>query len=319
MPAPLNPFRCTTHPTAPAAWECLHCTRSLCPDCAATGETRSAARTEFTFTSCVHCDGPVRPLMVQGTMANTFQVGLLSALNGPAGLFTFGSAALLVLGVGLAHQFGPTGRGVMAALLAFVLACMTFAVIRTVAAGEPGAGTRLDVGEDVLRPALRGLVLAAAGFALVTGLGQVLGGSGARPLLAGALRWGLALAAPAWLLRLASGEPLREAVSPRRTATLIRTLGRDYALTAVLSVVVAELSTFWLSASAFIATERLDFFSVVLEVCSAAALLFLARILGQLLHARGAELGLAEAPVTLVPAMPDAVARGVRRQRAQGQ
>lgn len=314
MTAPPNPFRCTTHPAAPAAWECLHCTRSLCPDCAATGETRSQARTEFLFTCCVHCDGPVRPLMVQGTPDNTFQVGVLTALNGPAGLFTFGGVVLLVLGVGLAHLFGPTGRGVMAALLAFVLACMTFAVIRTVATGEPGAGSRLDVGEDVLRPALRGLVLVAAGLALVTGLDWALGGSGARPLLVGALRWGLALAAPAWLLRLASGESLREAVAPQRTASLIRTLGRDYALTAVLSVLVAQLSTLWLSASAFIATEGLDFFSVVLEVCSAAALLFLARILGQLLRARGAELGLAEAPVTLVPAMPEAAPRGVRRQ-----
>jgi len=266
----------------------------------------------------MHCDGPVRPLMVQATGGNTFQAGVLSALNGPAGLFTFGSAVLLVLGAGLAHQLGPTGRGVMAALLAFVLACMAFAVIRTVATSEPGAGSRLDLGEDVLRPALRGLVLAAAGFALVTGLEWALGGSALRPLLVGALRWGLALAAPAWLLRLASGEPLLEAVSPQRTASLIRTLGRDYALTAVLSVVVAQLSAFWLSASAFIATEGMGFFRVVLEVCSGVGLLSLARILGQLLQARGAELGLAEAPVILVPAMPDAVPRGVRGQRAQG-
>lgn len=317
MPPPSNPFRCTTHPTAGAAWECLHCARSLCPDCAATGETRSQARTEFTFTCCVHCDGPVRPLMVQGTAGDTFQLGVLSALNGPAGLFTFGSAVLLVLGVALAHQFGPTGRAVMAALLAFVLACMTFAVIRTVATGDVSARSRLDVGEDVLRPALRGLGLAAAGFALVTGVKQVLGGSAAGRLLVGALLWGLAAAAPAWLLRLASGESLGEAVAPSRTAALIRTLGRDYVLMAVLSIVVAQLSTFWLSAAAIISKERgLDFFQVVLEACSAAGLLFLARLLGQLLQARGAELGLAEAPLALVPAMPDAVPRGVRRQRA---
>ncbi len=312
MPAPLNPFRCTTHPAAPAAWECLHCTRSLCPDCAATGETRSEVRTPFTFTCCVHCDGPVRPLLVQGTPVNDFRVGLHGALHGPAGLFMLVSVLLLVFGVGLAHRFGPLGRGVMAALLAFGLACMTFAVIRTVATGEPGSGGRLELAEDVLHPALRGLALAAAGFALVTGLEQVLEGSGLKPLLVGALRWGLALAAPAWLLRLASGEPLREAVAPQRTLSLIRTLGKDYALTAVLSVVVAHLSTFWLSASALLGNEGMDFFRVVLEVCSAVGLLFLARVLGQLLQARGAELGLSEAPVTWVPAMPDALPRGVR-------
>lgn len=318
MPPPPNPFRCATHPASGAAWECLHCARSLCPDCAATGETRSPGRVEVTFICCVHCDGPVRPLMVRSARRGDFQLGLLAVLNGPAGLFTLGSVALLVLGVGLAHRLGSTGRAVMAAVLAYGLVCMTFAVIRTAALNEPGAGGRLELGEDVLRPALRSLGLVAGGLALLAGVEWALGGVGAGPvpgrLLVGALLWGLAALAPAWLLRLASGDSLLEAVSPGRTRSLIQALGRDYALTAVLSIVVAQLLASWLSASAFIAREGWDFFRVVLEVCSAVGLLFLARILGQLLNARGAELGLPGAPVLEVPAIPDAVPRGVRQR-----
>ncbi|XXF81028.1 hypothetical protein P2318_15070 [Myxococcaceae bacterium GXIMD 01537] len=316
MPPPPNPYRCSTHLGVPAGWECLHCARRLCPDCAATGTTRSAARAEVSFTCCVPCDGPVRPLMVEGVSSEAFRVGLLSVLTGPAGLFTVASGFLLVLGVVLIHRVGPTLRVFLLGAFSFALACMTFAVIRTVADGAAGTGasSRVDPREDVLQPALRSLALAGAGLALIAGLEAVLGGGSqwVVRLLLGVL----ALLVPAWLLALAMGEPLLEAVAPGRSVEIVQTLGRDYALVAALSFGAVQLSSVWLSVSSLGLREGFSFFSAVLEMCSAAVLLFLARVLGQLLQTRGSDLGYGKASVTLLPAMPGAVPRGVRRSSA---
>ncbi len=97
---------------------------------------------------------------------------------------------------------------------------------------------------------------------------------------------------------------------------MIRGLGRDYALLALLSVVTCSLMLFWIGAGTFMADEGARALALPMNVFALYAVLLFARLAGLVMSARSDRLGLEFRPDQRIPALPGVAPDGIRRPRA---
>lgn len=292
----------------------MACGRELCPDCVASEEVGTSS-----FEACVHCDGGVRVLTMGGSI-ESYGALLVQSLRVPIGLPTLGVAVAIWALVFVAAGTSGWAAGLIWGLLIPVLFWLLFfAALKSAARGADvvSGAVNADMRAELLWPALRMTAL-CWGSALVAWLATRAGVS-ARSLNDDWRYWAVVLALgvclPAWVMALGRGDGLVQAITPSTSLSLVRALGGDYARSALLSVLTCALLFFWLGAAALGVSEGFTAYGVLMEALSLYGALLLARLIGLVMSTRADAVGIGFRPDQLVPALPGALPRGVRRAK----
>lgn len=306
--------RCAAHPDAPAGWACRDCGRTLCPECAAQVANESGAEL---FVCCAHCDGRAEPITVAGSPW-TFSQLLVQALRVPLGPWTI--AALLALwAMAWFAQSAPEGWtfAVWGLAVAPLVWTIFFAALQAAARGayDVQSGHSVDLIRDVLLPALNAVVLTLPVGALARAarashaVSDVTSGQAALAIAVGSLF-------PSVFITLAARGHLLRALDPRVIVAHVRVLGRDYALSAIVSQVACLVAFEWVVAAQYIRDANFGVYPLLLQLFAISILAVQARLVGLLLSARGGELSPGFQWEQRVPALPGVPPRGHRRPRA---
>jgi len=214
-----SPLLCSQHPAVPAAWRCLGCAQALCPECAELLEVGSGVE----VVGCRACGGNAPPLRVPGR-EEPFRASLRGLFRMPVTALGFAGLWLLaVVGARVARPAGPW------ALLAWSAPMWLVAIALLRATAERstvGRTVRISLGQELLGPAARGLILGAPAVLWAWQLG---------PGWATALAVGAGLCAPLLLARLASGTGLVGVLDLRWGVRAWREVGADATLAGVAS------------------------------------------------------------------------------------
>lgn len=288
---PSGQARCDTHRGQQAGWRCRACGAALCPGCTWTHEVGPT-----TVVACGRCRGLADPITVRRAARQTFASRLPGALVFPVvdgGWRTLLGAALVF--------WAFSWAGLIGAVLAYGLQWgLFFSVIRRTAhTAEPLDTPGYDgLWEDVLRPALRGLLAMAlvwvpAGIWLIETADLDALAQGA--WLGDPVLWLLLLVGVAWApaaLTVASVTTSTLAVlDPRLPLAMARRLGGDYALLVVTALLAAFGDVLAGLAAGLVRALPVPVVAgVAAKALTLWAPLSFARAAGLLIHTRGDEL-----------------------------